>query len=99
MGDINVPALHRTFVYHPHFTLVVHPTDGVNEETLKKIQNELPDEFGVITENILYNIEDDKVFCLIEAPSKSAVGKHHARHGIKCEWIIEVKTTSTKQKG
>lgn len=50
--------------------LDVHPVGEVNEETLKKMQNELPDEFGVITENILYNIEDDNVFCLIEAPSK-----------------------------
>jgi hypothetical protein len=75
----------------------VHPTGGVNEEMLKKMQNELPDEFGVITENILYNIEADKVFCLIEAPNKNAVERHHAKYGIKCEWIIEVKSTSTKQ--
>jgi hypothetical protein len=79
--------------------LDVHPTGGVNEEILKKMQNELPDEFGVITENILYNIEDDKVFCLIKAPSKSAVEKHHTKYGIKCEWIMEIKATSTKQMG
>jgi len=75
----------------------VHPTGGVNEEMLKKMQNELPDEFGVTTENILYNIEADKVFCLIEAPNKNAVERHHAKYGIKCEWIVEVKTTSAKQ--
>ena len=77
----------------------MHPTGGVNEGMLKKMQNELPDEFGVITENILYNIEDDKVFCLIEAPNKNAVEKHHAKYGIKCEWIVEVKTTSSKRTG
>jgi len=77
----------------------VHPTGGVNEEMLKKMQNELPDEFGVTTENILYNIEADKVFCLIEAPNKNAVERHHAKYGIKCEWIVEVKTTSAKQIG
>lgn len=75
--------------------LDVHPTGSVNEDMLKKMQDELPDEFGVITENILYNVEDDKVFCLIEAPSKNAVEKHH--ESTKCEWIIEVKTASTKQ--
>ncbi|MGH9983347.1 MAG: nickel-binding protein [Nitrososphaeraceae archaeon] len=79
--------------------LDVHPTGGVNEDTLKKMQNELPDEFGVTTENIMYNIEDDKVFCLIEAPDKNAVEKHHAKYGIKCEWIVEVKTTSSKRTG
>jgi len=34
--------------------LDVHPPGGVNEDMLKKMQNELPDEFGVITENIMY---------------------------------------------
>jgi hypothetical protein len=37
------------------------------------MQNKLPDKFGVITENILYSIEDGKVFCLIEAPNENAV--------------------------
>ena len=62
------------------------------EEQLMTLQKSPPDEFGVITENILYNIEDDKVFCLIEAPNKNPVEKHHAKYGIKCEWIVEVKT-------
>ena len=79
--------------------LDVHPTGGVDEEMLKKMQNELPDEFGVTTEDIMYNIEDDKVFCLIEAPDKNSVEKHHAKYGIKCEWIVEVKTTSSKRTG
>ena len=79
--------------------LDVHPTGGVNEAMLKKMQNELPDEFGVTTEDIMYNIEDDKVFCLIEAPDKNAVEKHHAKYGIKCEWIVEVKTTSSRRTG
>jgi hypothetical protein len=42
-------------------------------------------------------IEDNKVSWLIEAPNKYAVEKHHAKYGIKCEWIVQVKTTSTKQ--
>jgi Protein of unknown function (DUF4242) len=75
--------------------LDVHPTGGVNEDMLKKMQNELPDEFGVTTENIMYNIEVDRVFCLIEAPNKEAVENHHAKYGMKCEWIMEVKSTSS----
>jgi hypothetical protein len=74
--------------------LDVHPTGGLSEDKLKKMQNELPDEFGVTTENIMYNFEDDKVFCLIEAPDKNAVEKHHSKYGIKCEWIVEVRATS-----
>lgn len=75
--------------------LDVHPTGGVNADVLKNMQNELPDEFGVTTENIMYNIEDDKVFCLVEAPNKIAVEKHHAKYGMKCDWIMEVKLTSS----
>lgn len=45
--------------------------------------------------NILYNSEADKVFCLLDAPNKEAVEKHHEKkYGIKCEWIMEVKTTA-----
>ncbi len=28
-------------------------------------------------------------------PSKEAVAKHHEKHGFKCDWITEVKTTTT----
>jgi hypothetical protein len=44
---------------------------GTDEETLKNMQNLLPDEFGVVTENIMYNIEDDKVFCLLKAQANT----------------------------
>jgi hypothetical protein len=53
------------------------------------------DEFGVKHQNILYNSEADKVFCLLDAPNKEAVKKHHKKkYAIKCEWIMEVKTTA-----
>ena len=39
--------------------LDVHPMRGFfDQETLKKAQTELPDEFGVTTESTLYNIEE-----------------------------------------
>lgn len=70
----------------------MHLTGGANEDTLKKMQNELTDEFGIATENIMYNImyniEDDKVFCLIEAPDKNAVEMHHAKYGMECEELL-----------
>jgi hypothetical protein len=39
--------------------------------------------------------EEDKFFCLLDAPSKDAVIKHHEKHGFKCDWVTEVKTTAT----
>ncbi|MGI0079610.1 MAG: nickel-binding protein [Nitrososphaerales archaeon] len=45
------------------------------------------DEFRVTHHDILYNAQDDKVYCVLDAPSKEAVRKHHENAGIKCDWI------------
>jgi hypothetical protein len=74
--------------------LDVHPMRGTSEETLRQIQVSPKDEFGVSHVNILFNPEADKVFCIIDAPSKDSVQKNHDKLGIKCEWIMEVKTAA-----
>ena len=38
---------------------------------------------------MFYNKEEDRFFCLLDAPNKEAIEKHHARFGLKCEWITE----------
>ncbi|MGI0031556.1 MAG: nickel-binding protein [Nitrososphaeraceae archaeon] len=53
------------------------------------------DEFGVTHDNMMYNREVDKMYCLLDAPNKDAVLKHHEKYGFKCEWIMEIKTTRT----
>jgi Protein of unknown function (DUF4242) len=66
-----------------------------DEETLRKWTLPAPvDEFGVKPENMFYNKEEDRFFCLLDAPNKEAIEKHHARFGLKCEWITEVVTTA-----
>ena len=67
---------------------------STSEETLRHIQASPRDEFGVSHVNILFNPEADKIYCIIDAPSKDAVEKNHDKLGIKCEWIMEVKTTA-----
>jgi len=57
---------------------------SLDEDILKKLQNSPLDEFNVKHLNILYNPEADKCFCLLEAPTKEAVEKHHEKIGIKC---------------
>ena len=39
----------------------------------------------------MYNQDEDRFFCLTEAPNKDVVQKHHSKHGFNCEWITEVK--------
>ncbi|MGC2573810.1 MAG: nickel-binding protein [Candidatus Nitrosopolaris sp.] len=77
----------------PRF-LDVHSMKGLNGVALKKLQNAPADEFGIKHLNIMYNPEVDQCYRLIEAPTMEAVQKHHDKFGIKCDWIIEVKTTS-----
>ncbi len=74
--------------------LDVHPMRGTTEEALRQIQASPKDEFGVTHVNILFNPEADRVFCILDAPNKDAVQKNHEKIGIKCEWIMEVKTTT-----
>jgi hypothetical protein len=65
----------------------------LTEEDLIKEQNAPRDELGVKTVNILYNLEGGVIYCLLDAPEKEAVEKHHDKIGVKCDWIMEVKTT------
>ena len=67
---------------------------GFNVEALKKAQNSPVDEFGVSHDNILYNEKENKLFCLLNAPDKDCIDKHHQKLGVKCDWITEVNTTS-----
>lgn len=89
----------RTVVELEEYNIVpkfldTHNLKGLDEEMLRKTQNAPKDEFGVTHDNLLYNKDDDKFFCLLDAPNKEAVIKHHEKHGFKCEWITEVKTTA-----
>lgn len=63
---------------------------GFDEETLRQAKNSPKDEFGVTHNDILYNKEEDKLYCILDAPNKEAVEKHHEKFGIKCDWITEV---------
>ena len=60
------------------------------EEHLKELCASPRDEFGVSHVNLLYNKDADVCFCLLDAPDKEAVEKHHAKANVKCEWITEV---------
>ena len=71
-----------------------HIAGGMTEEDLKALQKAPKDEFGITHVNLMFNLAENKTFCLLDAPNKEAVEKHHAKAGIKPDWIIEVKTTT-----
>ncbi|TLY00332.1 MAG: DUF4242 domain-containing protein [Thaumarchaeota archaeon] len=64
------------------------------EALVKKLQKSPKDEFGVTHVNLIFSKEKDKFFCLLDAPNKEVVEKHHHKAGIKCDWVMEVKSTS-----
>lgn len=70
-----------------------HSIGKYTEEDLKKNQNESRDEFGVKNINIFYDMDSGMMFCLLDAPDKYAVEKHHLKFGMKCDWITSVKMT------
>jgi hypothetical protein len=73
--------------------LDVHSLEGIRDEgTLRKLQQSPMDEFGVKHLNILFNRQANICFCLLEAPNREAVEKHHAKYSIKCNWITEVES-------
>ena len=73
--------------------LDVHSMGTATEEDLIKAQNAPRDELGVKVVNILYNLEAGAIYCMLDAPNKEAIEKHHGKIGVKCDWIMEVKTT------
>ncbi len=71
-----------------------HALGGATEEQLRQAQAAPVGQDGARALNIMYNQNDNKVFCLTEAPSREAVEKYHQDLGMKCDWITEVKTTA-----
>jgi uncharacterized protein DUF4242 len=75
--------------------LDVHSLKGFEDEKiLRKLQQSPLDKFGITHINIMYNKQEDKFFCLLDAPNREAVENHHPKQEVKCEWITEVKTTT-----
>ena len=65
-----------------------------DEQTLKKAIVGLPDGFDVTAENFLFNIEADRLYCILNAPNKESIESHHKKYGVICEWIMEIKTSA-----
>lgn len=61
-----------------------------SEANLKELCESPTDEYGVRHLNLFYNKQAKICFCLLEGPDMDAIEKHHAKAGIKCEWITEV---------
>ena len=70
-----------------------HPMNPLTAEQLRAAQTSPPDEFGVSHHDILYNEPENKLYCVLEAPDRAAIEKHHAKIGIRRDWNHEVEST------
>jgi hypothetical protein len=70
-----------------------HAMEPFTADQLKQLQDAPPDEFGVTHHDILFSEEENKIYCVLDAPNAEAIEKHHAKAGIKCAFIHEVKST------
>jgi hypothetical protein len=48
-----------------------HPMKPFTAETLNELQDAPPDEFGVTHHDILFSEEDNKIYCVLDAPTRS----------------------------
>ncbi|MGB6500739.1 MAG: nickel-binding protein [Thermoplasmata archaeon] len=67
-----------------------HPMGTFSPGVLRTLQKSPEDEFGITHHDILFNSKEDRVYCVLDAPSRDAVAKHHAKAGITCDFIQEV---------
>jgi hypothetical protein len=70
-----------------------HDMKPFTADELNKLQAAAPDEFGVTHHDILFSEGENKIYCVLDAPNAEAIHKHHAKAGIKCDWVHEVKST------
>jgi Protein of unknown function (DUF4242) len=70
-----------------------HPLGKLTPEQLKQLQHAPKDEFGITHHDILFNTKEDRVYCVLDAPNRDSISKHHRSAGIECEWIHEVQST------
>jgi len=70
-----------------------HAMGSMTPEMLRQFQKQPRDELGILHQEILYNEEENKVFCILDAPHKEAVEKHHQKAWVKPDWVIEVKSS------
>ncbi len=70
-----------------------HTMGSITEETLRKLQTAPTDEFGVTHHDILFSKDDDKIWCVLDAPNEEAVRQHHEKAEVHVDWVREVKST------
>ena len=84
-GSFKGSIYKQTFTSQMPALLDSYSMGRYTEDDLKKSQQEPRDELGVKVLNTFYDLDSGTMFCLIDAPDKYAVERHHSKFGMKCD--------------
>ena len=73
-----------------------HKMSSLTREQIEKIANSPIDEHGVRHIELLFNEKEDKLFCILEGPSKEAIENHHNAANLKCDFIVEAEQVKSQ---
>lgn len=74
-----------------------HSMKGLDHAKLEMAVNSHVDKFGVSHLEVFYNEDEDRLYCILNAPNEEAVWKHHEALGLKCEFVTSVQQIKTKK--
>lgn len=79
------------------FFLDVHKLGDYSRPELEKSISEGIDEFGVKVYQLLFNKDEDVLYCICEAPSKESIINHHKKFDCICDRIVETDYIKTAE--
>lgn len=74
-----------------------HNMKDLSLEDLEKVVNLPKDGFGITHLEIFHNKNEDRLYCVLEAPNEEAVWKHHESLGLKCEFVTKIQQIKTEK--
>lgn len=74
-----------------------HNIKGLTQDRLEKIANSPPDKFGVTCLELFHSKNEDRLYCIIDAPNKEAIVRFHKSEGLECESITEIHQIKTEK--
>jgi two-component system sensor histidine kinase HydH len=73
-----------------------HDLPVAKEVKFKKIVNSIADKHGVTHKEILYNKNENRCFCINEAPNRQSIEKYHENADIECDFIYQTDSMKTE---
>jgi len=74
-----------------------HDSKALTQEDMERLVNLSHDEFGVTYLELFHSESENKIYCVLDAPDKESILKHHEAAGFKCDFINKVSQIKTEK--